>query len=216
MTQQDNTEAAPTAAAEPATTAIPPATHAAPELAWSQSDDDSEEPAHHSRLVWSGLVVLIVVIAGALILFGTTLFGAGSPKPVERSAKPAPGPRSPVAAAPPVTVTAAPSPPAVPPAPPCTAAQDQQLLGRLAIHYTMTNPDWTLDNAHRYCVLVAQGIPEAKAQKIAASDALTGHPVGNDVGIESLSPSNGTASDDVDAAWDSITTEAMVVYPGCR
>lgn len=92
-----------------------------------------------------------------------------------------------------------------------TAALDQQLLSRLAIHYTITNPDWALENAHRYCVLVQQGIPTTKAQEMAASESLTNHPIGNEVGIEGNDPWTGTASGAVDAAWEALTTEAMVV-----
>jgi hypothetical protein len=106
--------------------------------------------------------------------------------------------------------------PPPPPTPVFTGAQDQQFLRRIGIHYTVTNPDWAIENAHRYCALVEQGIPEAKAQKMAASESLTNHPIGNEVGIENMSPWNGTASQAVDADWDSLTTKAMVVYPSCH
>jgi hypothetical protein len=113
MTEHQDTEQAPTAAAEQAetTTEMPEASHAAatPE-AWSLDDTtDLDSPPRHSRLVWSGLVALVVALAGALIFFGTTLFGSGSPKPVEPSAKPAPSTTLPVAA-PPATVTVTPPP----------------------------------------------------------------------------------------------------------
>jgi hypothetical protein len=142
MSEHDtpDTEAAPTAAAELAepTTELPPATHAAAELAWSlPTDDDDTEPAEveprHSLLVWSALVALVAALAGALIFLGTTLFGAGSPKPVEPSSVPSPTTtvRVPVPAvtvtppppAPTVTVTA--PPPVPPPAPaPAPAIND--------------------------------------------------------------------------------------------
>jgi hypothetical protein len=222
-----DTEQAPTAAAgvtgvtpDELTTELPPANHAvATPEAWSLDDNaevDTEPP--RSRLLSVGLVGLVVVVAGALIFLAATLFGSHHSKHVE----PGPNRSAPLAAPPPPAVTVtAPPPTAAPPAPTTapmafTAAQDQQFLRRIGIHYTVTNPDWAIENAHRYCELVEQGIPEAKAQKMAASDSLTNHPIGNEIGIENLTPWNGTASEAVDADWDALTTEAMVAYPSCH
>jgi hypothetical protein len=72
-------------------------------------------------------VALVVVIAGALIFLATTLFGTGSPKPVEPSAKPS----VPVAPPPPgVIVTAA--PPAPPVVTPGLSAYDQNFLSLMS------------------------------------------------------------------------------------
>ena len=70
----DGTEQA-TPSDEPETTAVPTAAAAAPELAWSQDDDEPDEPVRHSWLSAWGIVAVIaacsVVIAGvtALVLW---------------------------------------------------------------------------------------------------------------------------------------------------
>jgi hypothetical protein len=117
MTDDDSehdTELAPTSAAELAepTTVLPPANHAASPEAWSLDDTaDLDAPTRHSRLVWSALVALVVAIAGALIFLATTLFGSGSPKPVETKAQPTTT----------VPVTAPPAPPPITPRAPTTS-----------------------------------------------------------------------------------------------
>jgi hypothetical protein len=170
MTEHDapGTEAAPTAAAELAdqTTELPPADHAAatPE-AWSLDDTgEVEPPSRTSRLVWSGLVALVVVIAGALIFLGTTYFGSRDPKPVVPSAQPTSS-TVPVAAPPPapstVTVTAgppaavpAPTPPAVEPTPVELTDADRQFISKLrngGIEYPFSNPGYPIGKAHAVC-----------------------------------------------------------------
>jgi hypothetical protein len=182
MTEHDSpgTEAAPTAAAEPLTTELPPATHAAPELAWSSDDDTAEvEPTHHrgSPLVWSALFALVAVIAGALIFLGATYFGSKDSKPVASQ------PTSstvPVAAPPPapstVTVTAQAPPPAPSAAPTSTAAPlsdtDEAFLaqmrsGGMSIP-TLDAAEYTVTNAHQVCGYRANH-DEATTAKYAAS-----------------------------------------------
>jgi len=94
MTEHQDTEQAPTAAAESETTELPPAQAVELAQAWSV-DDGSDydttkvEPPHRGNpLVWSALTALVVAIAGALIFLGTTYFGSHDSKPVEHSAKP--------------------------------------------------------------------------------------------------------------------------------
>jgi hypothetical protein len=91
MTEDNHdTELAPTAAAEPETTHLPPANHAvATPEAWSLDDTaevHSEPP--RSRLLSVGLVGLVVVVAGALIFLAATLFGSHHSKPIPPPAKP--------------------------------------------------------------------------------------------------------------------------------
>jgi len=92
MTEPDepDTEQASTTEASAETTEIPPAARTAAELAWSVDDDtaDVEPPRRSSRLVWSALVALVVVIAGALIFLGITLFGSHHSNPVAPSVQP--------------------------------------------------------------------------------------------------------------------------------
>jgi|GEM_PF-4626517 len=230
MTGQDHTEAVPTTSADGETVELRPDTQGTHELAWSVDDAAEVAPWRRgSRLVWSALVALVVGITAALVFLGTTYFGnARSSRNIESSNKPTHAPSIVTITALPTsnTVQAAPLPtlPTVQAAPPApaqpvpvfTAEQDQQFLRRIAIHNTISNPDWALENAHRYCVLVAEGISEAKAQKIAESESLTNHPVGNEVGIQNYSPWIVRTDASVDLEWDSLTTEAMVVYPGCR
>jgi hypothetical protein len=159
--QDQDTEAAPTEQASPPTTELPPASHAAPELAWSvDHTDDLDAPTRHSRLVWSALVALVVAIAGALIFLATTLFGSGSPKPVEPKAQPtttvpvsAPPPPPPtVTVAPPPTVTVT----ADPPAPPPLSATDQQFLTALRnFGLTFPDPEYAISHAHATCDFMA-------------------------------------------------------------
>jgi hypothetical protein len=114
---QPDTEAAPTAAAEPLTAELPPAKRPAAELAWSADDEtEPEQTAHHSLLVWSALVALVVAIVGALVFLGTTYFASHDSRPVEPSARPP----APVAAppAPPTVVVGAPLPSSTVTAPP--------------------------------------------------------------------------------------------------
>jgi Protein of unknown function (DUF732) len=158
--QDHDTEAAPTEQASPPTTELPPASHAAasPE-AWSLDDTaDLDAPTRHSRLVWSALVALVVAIAGALIFLATTLFGSGSPKPVEPKAQPTT--TVPVAAPPPPTVTVTPPPTvtvtAEPPAPPPLSATDQQFLTALRQNgLTYPDPDYAISHAHATCDFMA-------------------------------------------------------------
>jgi hypothetical protein len=240
MTEDNHdTELAPTAAApteenssvaEP-TTEIPPATHAAAELAWSlPTDDDDTEPAEveprHSRLVWSALVALVAALAGALIFLGTTLFGAGSPKPVASQPTttadtwPAILATVPPTAEPPSSTVAAAPTTIAPPAPPqtFTAAQDHQLIIRLAGQddESVMNPALVVNHAHRFCSLVAQGISAGKAQSVVAAQALADNPVGDQIGMQTNRVTAGTASAAVDAEWDTLTTEAMAVYTNCH
>ena len=153
---EPDTDLAPTAAAELAeqTTELPPANHAAatPE-AWSLDDTaevDSDSP-RRGRLVSVGLVGLVVVVACALIYFAATLFGSGSSKHVEPSAKPST--TVPVAAPPP---TPAP-PPAAVPAPTSTPAltdTDRQFLTTLrngGVNYPYSNPEYPIAHAHAVC-----------------------------------------------------------------
>jgi hypothetical protein len=166
MTEHEHdTEAAPTEQASAETTELPPANHAAADhvQAWSLDDTaEVEQAPRSSRLVWSGLVALVVVIAGALIFLATTLFGSVSPKPVEPAAQPTT--TVPVAAPPPpppVAVTATPPPPpvtvtaAAPPAP-ALSSTDQQFLTTLQNNgLSYPDPDYAISHAHATCDFMA-------------------------------------------------------------
>jgi hypothetical protein len=52
--QDHDTEVAPTEQASPPTTELPPASHAAPELAWSSDDDTAEVERRTEAVHWSG------------------------------------------------------------------------------------------------------------------------------------------------------------------
>lgn len=191
----------------------------APEPAYAWSHDETAEirAVWHGRVITASLVTLTATAAAAAVWLGATYFNQGTSKPerspIQTTTAVQPAPSTPVAAPPP-----APAPvPAALPAPTFDAVNDQRLLSRLVIQddYTITNSAWALENAHRYCVLVQQGIPTTKAQEIAASESLSNHPVGNEVGIEGNRPWTGTVSAAVDAAWDTLTTDAMIVYPHC-
>jgi hypothetical protein len=189
--QDHDTEAAPTEQASPPTTELPPASNAAasPE-AWSLDDTaDLDAPTGHSRLVWSALVALVVAIAGALIFLATTLFGSGSPKPVEPRAQPtttvpvtAPTP------SPPVTVTATPPPTvtvtAEPPAPPPLSATDQQFLTALRTYgLTYPDPEYAISHAHAVCDFMA------------SDNVFSGSsPTGNYIARTTIWPDNGPAA----------------------
>lgn len=167
--EQEDTELAPTAAAELAeqTSELPPANHAgATPEAWSLDDTAEVEQTHclGSPLVWSALVALVVVIAGALIFLGTTYFGSRDSKPLVPSAQPTSS-TVPVAAPPPapstVTVTAgppaavpAPTPPAVEPTPVELTDTDRQFISKLrngGIEYPFSNPGYPIGKAHAVC-----------------------------------------------------------------
>jgi hypothetical protein len=80
----DNRDDRQAASSEPETTVVEPVTAQVPELAWSQDTAEVYTgPTNRSRLIWTGLVGLVVVIAAALIYLAATLFGIGSPKHVE-------------------------------------------------------------------------------------------------------------------------------------
>jgi Protein of unknown function (DUF732) len=187
------TESAPTAAAEP-TTEIPPATHAAAELAWSVDTEPAEvePPSTTSRLVWSALVALVVALAGALIFLGTTLFGSHDSKPVEQSAKPTTTVQ--VAAPPPpaVTVTAA------PPAPSTTVAaapadRDAAFVAKVAPMLPPKYNDGLPTVAQDVCADIARGQSEYQV-------------------IESFKSKH---SDDASLTWDGLhffVTNAVQTY----
>jgi hypothetical protein len=95
-------------------------------------------------------------------------------------------------------------------------ALDQQFLITLGSNdYTITNPGWAIANAHRYCTLVRQGSSEVQAQQTAAAEAISAHPLGNEVGIESKHPLPGSASAAVEADWNMLAITAAHVYPNC-
>jgi hypothetical protein len=161
-----DTELAPTEQASPPTTELPPANHAAAESvhAWSLDDTAEVDSAlpRRGRLVSVGLVALVVVITGALIYLAATLFGSGSPKHVEPSAKPTM--TVPVAAPPPpppVTVTATPPPPpvtvtAAAPPPAALSSTDQQFLTVLRnMGLSYPDPDYAISHAHATCDFMA-------------------------------------------------------------
>jgi hypothetical protein len=163
MTDHDDydTEAAPTEQASPPTTELPPASHtaASPE-AWSLDDTaDLDAPTRHSHLVWSALVALVVAIAVALIFLATTLFGSGSPKPVEPKVQPTT--TAPVAAPPPppVTVTATPTPTVTVTAPaptPVPSTADWQFLNAISDIAAAPSPAYAITHAHAVCSYAAQ------------------------------------------------------------
>jgi hypothetical protein len=139
-------------------------------------------------VVWSALVALLVVIAGALIFLATTLFGSGSPKPVEPKAQPTT--TVPVAAPPPPppTVTVTPPPTvtvtAEPPAPPSLSATDQQFLTALR-NYGLTYPDpeYAISHAHATCDFMA------------SHNVFSGSsPTGNYIARTTIWPDNGPAA----------------------
>ena len=165
MTEDEHdTEAAPTEQASPPTTELPPANHAAAESVHAWSSDDTaevEQAPRSSRLVWSGLVALVVVIAGALIFLATTLFGFHNSKHVEPEAQPTTTVPVATPPPPPVTVTATPPPPAgtvtaaAPPAP-ALSSTDQQFLTALQNNgLTYPDPDYAISHAHATCDFMA-------------------------------------------------------------
>lgn len=187
--QDHDTEAAPTEQASPPTTELPPTSHAAasPE-AWSLDDTaDLDAPTRLNRLVWSALVALVVAIAGALIFLATTLFGSGSPKPVEPKAQPtttvpvaAPPPPPTVTVSPPQTVTVT----AEQPAPPPLSATDQQFLTALRTYgLTYPDPDYAISHAHAVCDFMA------------SDNVFSGSsPTSNYIARTTIWPDNGTAA----------------------
>ena len=218
----ETTHAAP--ADEPETTASETTRVDGSELAWSLDDTDEAQPVRHSRVVTAGLAALVAGVAATGIWFGSTYFSWPASKHVAPSSVPATStPAKPAAAPPsaPPSATVTVTPPAPPPPPPAPAlvfsdALDQRFLITLVSNdYTITNPDWAIANAHRYCVLVQQGSSEIQAQQTAAADAISAHPLGNEVGIESKRPWPGSASAAVEADWNTLTTTAAHVYPDC-
>jgi hypothetical protein len=198
------------------------------EQAWSldsaADEQSADEPAlrRHGRVVSLGLAALVAGIVGCVILLAAALLTWNHSKQAEPSKLPAPAPTTPVAA-PPTTSIAAPPPPPLPP-PPATPAPvfsdalDQQLLTTLkGKFYTILNPEWAIQNAHRFCELIQeQGVPAAQARQMVAQEALAAHPVGPEVGIESTYPLfTGNAWDAVQLDWDMLTSSAMTVYPHC-
>jgi len=131
--QDHNTEPAPTAELAEPTTVLPPATHAAPELAWSVDDTDDDvdsEPQDTDdrqplpRPVMAALVVLVVTVGAAVITLGAMYFTQITTKPIVPSAVPLPPPCTPKTLGvetclpapspePTVTATAAPAGPTV-------------------------------------------------------------------------------------------------------
>jgi hypothetical protein len=86
---QHDTEQAPTTAADSETTELPPAKAAEMAHAWSlEETPDHDTSSRRGRFIWAGLVTLVVVVTGALIYLGVTLFGAGQSKHVEKSQEP--------------------------------------------------------------------------------------------------------------------------------
>lgn len=217
--------------ADAETTQVPPPPRDEPGLAWSAADDTDEVAANrHDRLIWAGLSMLVVAITAALVLLASTLFGRHATNNARPQSVPSPPVTTSVAAAPPsapATMTppsvAAPPLPSVQPPPPTPApvfsnALDQQLLTTLkGKFYTILNPDWAIQNAHRFCELIQeQGVPAAQARQMVAQEAVAAHPVGPEVGIESTYPlSTGNAWDAVQLDWDMLTSTAITVYPHC-
>jgi hypothetical protein len=56
---------------------------------------------------------------------------------------------------------------------------------------------------------------EVQAQQTAAAEAISAHPLGNEVGIESKRPLTGSAAADVEADWNELAITAAHVYPNC-
>jgi hypothetical protein len=216
---------------EPDTELTP--TAQAPEVpeAWSLDDVDGksggagvtpDQPRRHGPIVSLGLVALVVGVIGCVILLGAALFSWRTSKHAEPSHVPSPAPARTVAALPTTPVATPPAPPPQPPpptpAPVFSAALDQQLLTTLkGKFYTILNPEWAIQNAHRFCELIQeQGVPAAQARQMVAQEALAAHPVGPEVGIESTYPLfTGNAWDAVQLDWEMLTSSAMTVYPHC-
>jgi Protein of unknown function (DUF732) len=176
--EEPGTEAAPTAAAAAElteqTTELPPANHpaASPE-AWSLDDTaevDSAPP--RGRLISAGLVALVVVVAGALIFLATTLFGFGSPKPVEPKAQPTT--TVPVAAptsSPPSTVAAA----APTTQAPALSSTDQQFLSALrSMGLDYPDPAYAISHAHAVCEFLTHHGPADSTDYVARTTVWTG------------------------------------------
>ena len=201
----------------------------APEVAqaWSQDDpgvetSTADQPRRHGPIVSLGLVALVVGVIGCIILLGAALLNWHTSKHAEPSHVPSPGPITPVTALPTTPVAAQPPPPLPPPpatpAPVFNDALDQQLLTSLkGKFYTIADPEWAIQNAHRFCELIQQqGIPAAQARQMVAQEAIAAHPVGPEVGIVSNYPlSTGNAWDAVQLDWDMLTSTATSVYPNC-
>jgi Protein of unknown function (DUF732) len=180
MTDQDNTEAVPTESAESDTTMLSPTTQSAFASAEAWSLDDTAEVESHdrsSRLVWSALVGLVLVVAGALIFLGTKYFNPDRSQPVEPEAKPTPS-ESP---APPSTVTVTAEPPPAPsvvaptttvvapsstavaaPMPPNASDPDSIYLAKLAnagVPVPIPVANDLVISAHEMCAAKSHGTP---------------------------------------------------------
>jgi hypothetical protein len=178
--QDHDTEAAPTEQAEP-TTVLPPATHAAPELAWSV-DDTAEVDSDSARRGWLvsvGLVGLVVVVAGALIFLAVTLFGSHTSKPVEATTKPsasvaAPPPPPIVTVTPPPTVTVTAAAPTTSVAP-VLSATDQQFLTVLRNQgVSYPDPAYAISHAKAVCEFLAHHSGQSADDYIVRTTIWTG------------------------------------------
>jgi hypothetical protein len=117
--------------ADAETTAVPPPAADEPGLAWSVDDDTDEMPTkRHGRVVWAGLVTLVVAIVAVVIWLTATFFTA----PPSKTSKPSAIP----------TTTALPAPPP-PAASTFTDEQDQRLLSQLTGH---TDGPWIVEVDH--------------------------------------------------------------------
>jgi hypothetical protein len=195
-----DTEAAPTAAAELAepTTELPPATHAALELAWSSEADTAEvEPAEHQpwpRALTYTMVALVGLVGLSVIGLGAEYFREPTAKPLswptctpqlreqaQPCVPPAPaaptmsGGAAPAPAPSTVTVTAE-APPAPSAVAPTTVAEltdaDYKFISDLERDGmrpgTKDAAEFSVSNAHQVCTYRASH-DEATTQRYAAS-----------------------------------------------
>jgi hypothetical protein len=167
MTSDDETaDSAPTSAGigpSDETTAVPPPTAAAPELAWSQAESD---PLRQSwGQVWSAVaIVLLCCGAVAMGITAWALLRSGS------APYPSHGPTMTVTAAPPTTVAVAQPPPAL------GAASDDQFIAKLRrAGIQIYDPQSAIKTARYVCAQLARGLGyNAIAANIGNPATLTG------------------------------------------
>jgi hypothetical protein len=129
---------------------LPPATRAAPELAWSVDDtdddvdsepQDTDDRQRFPRPVMAALVVLVGTVGAAVITLGAMYFTQITTKPIVPSSVPLPPPCTPKtlgvetclpASSPEPTVTATAAPPAPPVVTPGLSAYDQNFLSLMS------------------------------------------------------------------------------------